>query len=39
VRDLVERGNGAQRQLVVYEANHDFGEVVREVVGETCPDA
>jgi len=35
VRDLVERGTGAWRQQVVYEANHDFVEVVREVVGAT----
>src|SRR5215216_6713771 len=24
--DILERGNGAQRQRVVYEANHDYGE-------------
>jgi glutamate---cysteine ligase / carboxylate-amine ligase len=30
--DLIERGNGAARQLVVYEANGDFVEVVRDIV-------
>ena len=36
-RDLIERGNGAaHRQLVVYEANHDFAEVVREIVAATA---
>ena len=28
VEDLLERGNGAARQRVVYEANHDLREVV-----------
>jgi len=36
VRDLIDRGNGAQRQQVVYEANHDFTEVVREVASATA---
>jgi carboxylate-amine ligase len=36
VRDLIERGGGAHRQQVVYEANHDFTEVVREVVAATA---
>jgi carboxylate-amine ligase len=35
VLDLLERGNGAQRQRVVYEANSDFDEVMREIVGAT----
>jgi carboxylate-amine ligase len=39
VRDLLERGNGAQRQQVVYEANHDFTEVVAEVVRATSEGA
>jgi carboxylate-amine ligase len=30
--DLLERGNGAARQIVVYEANHDLREVMREIV-------
>ncbi len=32
VRDLLDRGNGASRQLVVYEANHDLREVMAEIV-------
>ena len=32
------RGNGAQRQLVVYEANHDLREVMAEIVAATAPD-
>jgi carboxylate-amine ligase len=38
VIDLLERGNGAERQLVVYEANRDFTELMREIVGATVPD-
>jgi glutamate---cysteine ligase / carboxylate-amine ligase len=36
--DLLERGNGAERQLVIYEANHDLREVMAEVVARTVPD-
>jgi carboxylate-amine ligase len=36
--DLVENGNGASRQLVVYEANHDLREVVGEIVEATVPE-
>src|SRR5437588_6764410 len=32
VDDLLERGNGAARQVVVYEANHDFKELMAEIV-------
>jgi carboxylate-amine ligase len=32
VDDLLQRGNGASRQVVVYEANHDLREVVHEIV-------
>ena len=32
VEDLLERGNGAARQVVVYEANHDLREVMAEIV-------
>jgi carboxylate-amine ligase len=32
VEDLLERGNGAVRQQVVYEANHDFKELMAEIV-------
>jgi carboxylate-amine ligase len=39
VHDLVERGNGGSRQLVVYEANHDLREVVSEIVEKTSPSA
>jgi carboxylate-amine ligase len=35
VEDLIERGNGAARQVVVYEANHDLREVVAEIVAAT----
>jgi carboxylate-amine ligase len=35
IEDLLERGNGATRQVVVYEANHDLREVVHEVVEKT----
>jgi carboxylate-amine ligase len=35
VKDLIERGNGSHRQRVVYEANHDFAEVLREIVEVT----
>ncbi len=35
VEDLLERGNGADRQVVVYEANHDLREVVAEIVAAT----
>jgi glutamate---cysteine ligase / carboxylate-amine ligase len=35
VLDLLERGNGAQRQRVVYEANRDYAEVMREIVAAT----
>jgi carboxylate-amine ligase len=37
VLDLLEHGNGARRQQVVYEANHDFAEVMREVVAALAP--
>jgi carboxylate-amine ligase len=37
VLDLIERGNGAQRQRVVYEANRDLDEVLREIVEATAP--
>jgi carboxylate-amine ligase len=35
VADLLERGNGAARQVVVYEANHDLREVTAEIVAAT----
>jgi glutamate---cysteine ligase / carboxylate-amine ligase len=36
IEDLLGRGNGAQRQRVVYEANHDLHEVVAEIVAATA---
>ncbi len=38
IADLVARGNGAARQMVVYEANHDLREVMAEIVAATAPD-
>jgi glutamate---cysteine ligase / carboxylate-amine ligase len=35
VDDLLRRGNGAERQMVVYEANHDLREVMAEIVEAT----
>src|SRR4051794_15628101 len=36
IEDLLDRGTGASRQLVVYEANHDLREVVSEIVEKTA---
>jgi carboxylate-amine ligase len=36
ISDLLARGNGAQRQVVVYEANHDLHEVMAEIVAATA---
>lgn len=38
LEDILERGNGASRQVVVYEANHDLREVVREILDATVPE-
>jgi carboxylate-amine ligase len=38
IDDLLTRGNGAARQLMVYEANHDLREVMAEIVGATAGD-
>jgi glutamate---cysteine ligase / carboxylate-amine ligase len=35
IEDLIERGSGAERQVVVYEANHDLREVMAEIVEAT----
>jgi len=35
IDDLLARGNGASRQIVVYEANHDLREVMAEIVDAT----
>ncbi|HVS29554.1 MAG TPA: carboxylate-amine ligase [Solirubrobacteraceae bacterium] len=36
IEDLLVRGNGAQRQAVVYEANQDLREVTAEIVAATA---
>jgi len=36
IEDLLERGNGAARQVVVYEANRDFHELMAEIVAATA---
>jgi carboxylate-amine ligase len=38
ILDLLDGGNGAARQQVVYEANHDLHEVVRDIAGATVPE-
>jgi carboxylate-amine ligase len=38
ILDLLEGGNGASRQKVVHQANHDLHEVVREIAAATLPD-
>jgi glutamate---cysteine ligase / carboxylate-amine ligase len=38
ILDLLEGGNGATRQQVVFEANHDLHEVVREIAAAAVPD-
>jgi carboxylate-amine ligase len=35
IRDILARGNGADRQLRVYNANRDIVEVVREIADAT----
>jgi carboxylate-amine ligase len=37
ITDIIERNNGARRQVVVYEANHDLREVMAEIVAATAP--
>ncbi len=39
LEDLLARGNGAHRQRVVWEANHDLREVMAEIVAATTPAA
>ncbi len=36
VEDLLEKGNGAARQVVVFEANHDLHEVMAEIVAASA---
>ena len=38
IEDILDGGNGASRQEVVYEANHDLREVVREILDATVPE-
>ena len=35
--DLLDGGNGARRQQLVYEANHDWTELLREIVDASAP--
>jgi glutamate---cysteine ligase / carboxylate-amine ligase len=35
ILDLLEKGTGAARQRVVYEANHDWAELLKEIVDAT----
>ncbi len=35
IDDLIDKGNGASRQVVVFEANHDLREVMSEIVEKT----
>jgi glutamate---cysteine ligase / carboxylate-amine ligase len=37
IEDILAHGNGASRQLVVYEANHDLTELMAEIVAATAP--
>ncbi len=36
IRDLLRAGNGAARQQMVFEANHDLGELMAEIVARTA---
>jgi carboxylate-amine ligase len=36
IEDMLQRGNGAARQIVVFEANHDLREVVGEIIDKTA---
>src|SRR3954451_5671878 len=37
ILDLLDGGNGARRQQLVYEANHDYAELLREIVDASAP--
>jgi glutamate---cysteine ligase / carboxylate-amine ligase len=39
ILDLLEGGTGASRQRLVYEANRDFRELMREIVAATRPES
>jgi gamma-glutamyl:cysteine ligase YbdK (ATP-grasp superfamily) len=34
--DIIENGDGAHRQKLVYDANHDFVELMRDIVDVTA---
>jgi glutamate---cysteine ligase / carboxylate-amine ligase len=36
IEDLLDRGNGASRQMVVYQANSDLREVMSEIIEKTA---
>jgi glutamate---cysteine ligase / carboxylate-amine ligase len=36
IRDLLDRGNGASRQILIYEANYDLNEVMAEIIATTA---
>jgi carboxylate-amine ligase len=38
VEDILERGTGGSRQVLVYQANHDLREVMSEIVAKTVPE-
>jgi glutamate---cysteine ligase / carboxylate-amine ligase len=38
LEDILENGTGSARQALIYEANHDLREVVREIVDASVPE-
>jgi carboxylate-amine ligase len=39
LEDILDNGTGAARQALVYEANHDLQEVVRDIIDASVPEA
>jgi carboxylate-amine ligase len=39
LEDILDNGTGSARQALVYEANHDLREVVRDIVDASVPEA
>jgi carboxylate-amine ligase len=39
LEDILDNGTGSGRQALVYEANHDLREVVRDIVDASVPEA
>ena len=37
ITDLIDNGDGAHRQRKVYEANHDFAELMKDIVEASAP--